>query len=44
MILVHIDHDRGVLDPVSLQALTVARGLDSDVHAVVAGDAGALLG
>lgn len=39
MILVHIDHDRGVLDPVSLQALTVARRLDSDVHAVVAGDA-----
>ena len=41
MILVHIDHDRGVLDPVSLQALTVARRLDSDVHAVVAGDAAA---
>lgn len=39
MILVHIDHDRGVLDPVSLQALTVARRLDEDVHAVVAGDA-----
>jgi electron transfer flavoprotein alpha subunit len=39
VILVHIDHDRGVLDPVSLQALTVARRLDSDVHAVVAGDA-----
>lgn len=38
MILVHIDHDRGVLDPVSLQALTVARGLGNDVHAVVAGD------
>jgi electron transfer flavoprotein alpha subunit len=39
VILVHIDHDRGVLDPVSLQALTEARGLDDDVHAVVAGDA-----
>ena len=39
MILVHIDHDRGVLDPVSLQALTVARRLEGDVHAVVAGDA-----
>jgi electron transfer flavoprotein alpha subunit len=39
VILVHIDHDRGVLDPVSLQALTVARRLDSDVHAIVAGDA-----
>jgi electron transfer flavoprotein alpha subunit len=38
VILVHIDHDRGVLDPVSLQALTVARSLDGDVHAVVAGD------
>lgn len=42
MILVHIDHDRGVLDPVSLQALGVARGLDPVVHAVVAGDAGPL--
>ena len=39
MILVHIDHDRGVVDPVSLQALTVARGLDPDVHAVIAGGA-----
>ncbi len=39
MILVHVDHDRGVVDPVSLQALTVARGLDPDVHAVVAGEA-----
>ncbi|MFM7063520.1 MAG: electron transfer flavoprotein subunit alpha/FixB family protein [Actinomycetes bacterium] len=39
MILVHIDHDRGVLDPVSLQALGVARRLDPVVHAVVAGDA-----
>lgn len=39
MILVHIDHDRGVLDPVALQALTVARTLDTDVQAVVAGDA-----
>ncbi len=42
MILVHVDHDRGVVDPVSLQALTLARGLDPDVHAVVAGDAGPL--
>jgi electron transfer flavoprotein alpha subunit len=39
VILVHIDHDRGVLDPVSLQALTVARALDADVQAVVAGEA-----
>lgn len=38
MILVHIDHDRGELDPVSLQALTVARSLDVEVQAVVAGD------
>ena len=42
MILVHVDHDRGVLDPVSLQALTLARALDPDVQAVVAGDAGPL--
>jgi electron transfer flavoprotein alpha subunit len=42
VILVHIDHDRGILDPVSLQALTMARGLDPEVHAAVAGDAGPL--
>jgi electron transfer flavoprotein alpha subunit len=41
VILVHVDVDRGVLDPVSLQALTLARSLDADVQAVVAGDAGA---
>jgi electron transfer flavoprotein alpha subunit len=41
VILVHIDVDRGVVDPVSLQALTLARSLDADVHAVVAGDASA---
>ncbi len=41
MILVHVDVDRGVVDPVSLQALTVARGLGGDVHAVVAADASA---
>jgi electron transfer flavoprotein alpha subunit len=34
-----VDVDRGVVDPVSLQALTLARSLDSDVQAVVAGDA-----
>jgi electron transfer flavoprotein alpha subunit len=39
VILVPIDVDRGVVDPVSLQALTMARGLDGDVHAVVAADA-----
>jgi electron transfer flavoprotein alpha subunit len=37
VILVHVDHDRGVVDPVSLQALTVARGIGDVVHAVVAG-------
>lgn len=39
MILVHVDHDRGAVDPVSLQALTLARGLDPDVHAVIMGSA-----
>ena len=39
MILVLLDVDRGALDPVSLQVLTLARGLDSDVQAVVAADA-----
>ncbi|MEI6360883.1 MAG: electron transfer flavoprotein subunit alpha/FixB family protein [Actinomycetes bacterium] len=39
MILVPIDVDRGAVDPVSLQALTLARSLDDDVQAVVAGDA-----
>lgn len=37
MILVHVDHDRGAIDPVSLQALTFARSLDPEVHAVVCG-------
>lgn len=37
MILVYVDHDRGVLDEPSLQALTFARSLDSDLHAFVAG-------
>lgn len=39
MILVHVDHDRGAVDAVSLQALTLARSLDSDVHAVIMGGA-----
>ena len=39
MILVLLDVDRGALDPVSLQVLTLARSLDSDVQAVVAADA-----
>ena len=37
MILVHVDHDRGAVDAVSLQALTLARSLDSDVQAVIMG-------
>lgn len=37
MILVHVDHDRGAIDPVSLQALAAARALDPQVHAVVCG-------
>ena len=40
MILVYVDHDRGVIDEPSLQALTFARSLDSEVHAFVAGAAG----
>lgn len=39
MILVPVDVDRGVVDPVCLQALTFARGLDADVQALVAADA-----
>ena len=31
MILVLVDHDRGVLDPLSTRALTAARGIDSDI-------------
>ena len=41
MILVYVDHDRGVLDEPSLQAIAFARGIDSDVHAFVAGADGA---
>ena len=41
MILVLVDHDRGVLDPLSTRALTAARGIDSDIQAVVIGAAGA---
>ncbi len=40
MILVLIDHDRGVLDPLSTRALTAARAIDADVQAVVIGAAG----
>ncbi len=37
MILVYVDHDRGTLDELSLQALTAAKGLDSAVEAVMVG-------
>lgn len=43
MILVYVDHDRGALDEPSLQAVTFARSLDSEVHAFVAGSEGAAL-
>ncbi|MSY27418.1 MAG: hypothetical protein F2671_05035, partial [Actinobacteria bacterium] len=37
MILVFIDHDRGVIDDISLQGITFARSLDSSIEAVVVG-------
>lgn len=37
MILVYVDHDRGVLDELSLQAVTAARGLDPEVQAIMVG-------
>jgi electron transfer flavoprotein alpha subunit len=37
MILVYVDHDRGVLDDFSLQAVAAARSLDSDVQAIMVG-------
>ena len=37
MILVYADHDRGELDPLALQVVSAARGLDADVHALVVG-------
>jgi electron transfer flavoprotein alpha subunit len=40
MILVIADHDRGELDPIVLQALTCARGLDDRVDVLVCGAAG----
>ncbi len=36
MILVYVDHDRGVLDPLTLQALAAARTLDDRVEAALA--------
>ena len=41
MILVLVDHDRGVIDPLSLRALTAARKIDRDLQAVVIGKDGA---
>jgi len=35
VILVYADHDRGVLDPLTLQAIALARSLDSQVQAVL---------
>ncbi len=40
MILVIADHDLGVLDPLSLQAVTAAKAIDSDVQVLVVGAAG----
>ena len=37
MILVYADHDLGVLDPLSLQAVTAAKALDTDVQVLVVG-------
>ncbi|MDA2962988.1 MAG: electron transfer flavoprotein subunit alpha/FixB family protein [Actinomycetota bacterium] len=41
MILVLVDHDRGEIDPLSLRALTAARKLSQEIHAVVIGSDGA---
>jgi electron transfer flavoprotein alpha subunit len=43
MILVLVDHDLGELDPLSLRAITAARKLDNDVHAVIIGEIGGKL-
>jgi electron transfer flavoprotein alpha subunit len=40
-VLVVADHDRGVLDPTSLQAVTAARALDPQVDVLVVGAEGA---
>lgn len=37
MILVYVDHDKGELDPISLQAISAAKTLDADTHAVIVG-------
>ena len=41
MILVYADHDRGVIEPLTFQALTFARNIDPDVHAVLIGGSSA---
>ncbi len=41
MILVVADHDLGILDPLSLQAVTAARSLDPEVHVLLVGAADA---
>ncbi|NCG03128.1 MAG: hypothetical protein GWP22_06695 [Actinomycetales bacterium] len=41
MILVYADHDRGVIEPLTFQALTFARNIDSDIHAVLVGGSSA---
>ena len=43
MILVLVDHDLGELDPLSLRAITSARKLSAEVHAVVIGENGSNL-
>ncbi len=37
MILVYVDHDRGELDPLALQVVAAAKGIESDVQAVIVG-------
>lgn len=39
MILVYVDHDRGLIDEPSLQAITFARSLDPEVRAFLCGTA-----
>jgi len=42
MILVYVDHEKGVVDPLSLQAITFARSLGEDqIEAIVVGSEGA---
>lgn len=41
MLLVLVDHEHGVIDPLSTRALTAARSIDADLQAVVIGADGA---